>query len=95
MARARNTDPQTSHDAAKSLTDVTAIQGYVLRALRRPRTDQELVDAYRAYKNAPPATEDSTIRTRRNELVRRGLVVDTGERRPSRSGRKAIVWAAR
>ena len=34
----------------------------------------------------------STQRPRRVELVRMGLVRDTGEKRKTRSGRSAVVW---
>lgn len=91
MARARNTDPITSHLAAKSVRDVTATQEYVLKALRRARTDVELVEAYNNLKTAPRAS-DSGIRSRRAELVRRGMVIDTGKRVRLDSGRYAIVW---
>lgn len=37
----------------------------------------------------------STQRPRRVDLVSRGLVVDSGRTRLTRSGRKATVWAAR
>jgi hypothetical protein len=89
--RARRTDPTTSHLAAESVDNVTKTQEYVLRCLKRPRNDVELVSAYRAYKTAPMASE-SGIRTRRAELVDRGLVVDTGRRVKLSSGRYAIVW---
>jgi hypothetical protein len=36
----------------------------------------------------------STQRPRRIELVRSGLVVDSGFKRPTRSGRDATVWRA-
>ena len=91
MAKARNTDPITSHLAAESVRDVTATQEYVLKALRRNRTDVELVEAYRSLKTAPRASE-SGIRSRRAELVRKGMVVDTGRRVRLDSGRYAIVW---
>jgi hypothetical protein len=89
--KARRTDPKTSHDAADSVRDVTATQEYVLRALRRPRADVELVEAYRNFKRAPRASE-SGLRTRRSELVRQGLVRDSGRRIVLESGRAAIVW---
>lgn len=94
MARARNTDPITSHLAGASVKDVTKTQEYVLKALRRSRTDVELVEAYNNLKTAPRASE-SGIRSRRAELVRKGLVVDTGKRVRLSSGRYAIVWGAR
>ncbi len=90
-ARARRTDPITSHEAAESVDNITATQSYVLRCLKRPRVDVELVHAYRAYKTAPRASE-SGIRSRRAELVDRGLVIDTGRRVRLDSGRYAIVW---
>ncbi len=93
MPRARNTDPQTSHDAAESVSNLTQTQAYVLKALARPRTDPQLIEAYRKLKRAPLASE-SGIRTRRAELVDRGLVQDTGERNLTPYGRKAIVWSA-
>ena len=36
----------------------------------------------------------SGIRTRRAELARKSLVIDTGDRVVTASGRKAIVWKA-
>lgn len=90
-AKARVTDPVTSHEAAESVDRITETQEFILRALRRPRPDVELVEAYRNYKSAPRASE-SGIRSRRAELVDRGLVVDTGRRVRLDSGRYAIVW---
>jgi hypothetical protein len=91
MARARNTDPKTSHDAAASVDQITKTQEYVLKCLRRPRHDVELVAAYNNLRTAPRASE-SGIRSRRAELVDRGLVIDTGRRVRLESGRYAIVW---
>lgn len=91
MPRARKTDPKTSHDAAESVNEVTRTQEYVLKALRRPRNDAQLIEAYRSYKTAPRASE-SGIRSRRAELVDRGLVVDSGQRVKMDSGRWSIVW---
>ena len=90
-AKARNFDPKTSHDAAASVDNITATQEYVLKALRKPRADVELVEVYRRFKTSPRASE-SGIRSRRAELVDRGLVVDTGKRVRLESGRFAIVW---
>ncbi len=92
MPRARRTDPQTSHDAAASVDNVTITQSYVLQALRKPRTDPELIEAYRNIRKAPPASE-SGIRTRRAELVDKGFVVDSGVRSITPFGRQAIVWS--
>jgi len=89
--RARTMDPETSHEAAESVRNVTTTHEYVLRALRRPRTDPELLEAYRQFKRAPRASE-SGIRSRRAELVRAGLVRDSKRRVRLESGRRAIVW---
>jgi len=91
MAKARNTDPQTSHEAADSVKDITATQEYVLKALRKPRNDSELVEAFRSLRTAPRASE-SGIRSRRSELVNLGLVVDSGRRIKTPAGRNSIVW---
>ena len=91
MAYARKTDPQTSHSAAKSVKDVTTTQAFILKALKRPATDVDLVERYNNLKNAPRASE-SGIRSRRAELVALGKVVDTGKRVKLESGRHAIVW---
>lgn len=47
--------------------------------------DEELVAAMGGMKG-------STVRTRRSELTDDGLVRDSGNRRPTSSGRLAIVW---
>lgn len=91
MPKARNTDPQTSHEAAESVKNINATQQAILNALVRPRTDVELVEVYRKIKSNPRASE-SGIRSRRAELVAAGLVVDTGSRIKLPSGRRAIVW---
>jgi hypothetical protein len=92
MAKARRTDPATSHEAAESVKEVTKTQQFILKALRKPLTDVALVAVYRSYKHAPLASE-SGIRSRRAELVAAGLVVDTGDRQKLASGRRAIVWS--
>ena len=98
-AHARRTDPQTSHDAARSLPSekIRKSQEAVLRFMREsgPMTDETLVDDYPiwARRGDRPKQSSSGLRTRRNELVRRKLVVDTGRTEVLSSGRKAIVWA--
>jgi hypothetical protein len=92
MAQARYSDPETSHQAAESVSNITETQANILKALIRPRTDVDLIEAYRNLKTAPRASE-SGIRSRRAELVAAGLVIDTGDRVKLPSGRSAIVWA--
>lgn len=100
--QARTTDPETSHAAAASLSveTVRRSQDAVLRlieaSMQRGMTDAELEEAYPTFhRHTPlefPKQSPSGLRTRRHELVERGLVMDSGERRALPSGRTAIVW---
>lgn len=94
MPQARTTDPQTSHEAARSVDNVTATQIAIIGLLTGGLTDTDLVDLYRRNMRhgLVPLASESGIRTRRAELVARGLVQDTGERIRLASGRSAIVW---
>jgi hypothetical protein len=96
MATARMTDPTTSWEAAGSVRNITETQVNILLCLAVPRTDDELVDTFdlMAGSNGWKLASASGIRSRRAELVDRGLVKDTGERRKTWSGRNAIVWQA-
>lgn len=91
MAYARNSDPQTSHEAAASVEGITETKQYILEALREPRNDHDLIQTFRSMLSAPPAT-DQSIRSRRAELVEDGLVEDSGQRAQMPSGRYSIVW---
>lgn len=66
-AVARLTDPSTSHEAARALGDLTAIQRNVLAIFLDcgPMTDEALVDRYR---DRHGRIASSTVRTRRREL---------------------------
>lgn len=98
-AMTRPTDPETSHEAAESVIDK---QRYTQRAVWTvlnaigPSTDTELIDryTYATQRHLVPRQSASGIRTRRAELVAKGLVVDTGQRHVLRSGRRSVVWAA-
>lgn len=92
MPFARKTDPTTSHEAAAQVDNLTATKQAILKALNHPRTDVDLISAYKSLYGAPVASE-SGIRSRRAELVAAGLVQDTGARVKLASGRNAIVWA--
>lgn len=91
-AIARRTDPDTSHEAARTVDSLRAKQRYVLATLRHygPATFDDLIADYRAH--GFPRQSDSGIRTRVSELREAGFVEDTGERRTLPSGRRAIVW---
>jgi len=92
-AVARRTDPATSWAAARSLSEDTLrdSQREVLRIVRRfgPLTDDGIFGWF-----ADGTISPSGARTRRAELVAKGLVYDTGRRERLPSGRHSIVWAA-
>lgn len=96
VPRARRSDPGTSHQAAASVRQLTAKQRAVRTVLRRygSLTDEQIREKYdyEVRMAGLPVQSESGLRTRRAELVRRGDVVDTGDRRVMSTGRKAIVW---
>lgn len=99
MPYARLTDPTTSHDAAASVENVTATQKFILTLFSiMPLTDEDLVHIYQqqirmgADERDVPRASESGIRSRRAELVKKGLIVDSGLRQRLTSGRNAIVW---
>ncbi|CAB4152753.1 hypothetical protein UFOVP609_26 [uncultured Caudovirales phage] len=101
MAHARLTDPQTSHEAARSVENITATQTAILKLLAGfPMTDEELVWHYEqnvrmgADARDFPRASASGIRSRRAELVKLGYVFDSGHRTKISSGRNAIIWRA-
>ena len=97
-AHARNSDPATSHEAADSVTDkIRASQEAVRLVLDRfPQglTDTDLIEEYGKLSALGwvPRQSPSGLRTRRSELVRRGTVVDSGNRALLPTGRRAVVW---
>lgn len=94
IARARRTDPGTSHEAAASVRRITETHSRLLALLAEqgPMTDEEISAAW-AGSGLPPASP-SGLRSRRAELVDRGLIVDSGSTRTTASGRRTIVWIA-
>lgn len=93
-AVARATDPETSHEAAASVEDVRESQRMVHQMLDGlgPQTDEVLV-SHAGMIGLP--ISPSGVRSRRAELVRLGLVEDSGKRERLASGRRAIVWQVR
>lgn len=96
MPNARHTDPSTSHEAARSLTAerLTETQRIILELLgNRQATDEEIQQLHYAgaeqgfWNHASP----SGLRSRRAELVARGLVEEKN-RDKTRFGRSTIVW---
>lgn len=100
-ARARKTDPYTSHVAAatvqRNLPTIRAAVLAILEVADEPMTHDELIAAYgRAVMNGKARrTGPSSIRTRCNELERDGdVVVVPGERGRSSAGNPARLYAA-
>lgn len=90
MPHARITDPETSHEAAESVTNITPLKREILQRLMTPMTDAELIRTLKIYSEL--IVTDSGVRSRRSELVQAGLVRDTGARQKLKTGRNAIVW---
>lgn len=93
---ARPTDPETSHDAAESLTHIKAVHRAIVQLLRTaPMTDFELKQIYRMERKAEgwPDIELESVRKRRSDLVSLGMVSSTGARRTDpTTGKTATVW---
>jgi hypothetical protein len=96
MPYARKTDPGTSHAAARSVQNISPTQQGILNLLKDGMNDESLVNVYTGLAKGGyvPAASESGIRSRRAELVKQGLVVDTGERNQMTTGRLATVWKA-
>jgi hypothetical protein len=96
VAPTRRTDPQTSRDAAATV-NITKGQQAVLAEFRlyRTLTDEQLIEALRIRATSCPEARlsDSGARSRRAELVTKGLLIDSGHRGRTQAGRATIVWA--
>lgn len=92
---ARATDPITSHEAAamQTPTKVRAIHTYVLEALNDsgPLTDFDLAEKVSAKAGAK--LKQTSVGVRRGELVKLGLVRDSGRKGLSDTSARAIRWA--
>lgn len=96
MPHARITDPVTSHLAAQSVTNeqVTKTQQAILKILRNePLSDEQIVTRYRAGFVAGEFgfASESGIRTRRAELVSKGLLKSVGITK-TRANRATQLW---
>jgi hypothetical protein len=95
-AYARRSDPETSHEAARSLGEeaLSSTQEIVQDVLRTvgPVCDQDLTKAI--HKRDYPVLAESTYRHRRTDLVEMGLVEWTGEWKTLPNGRRSRIWRA-
>jgi hypothetical protein len=94
-AHARSTDPQTSHEAARTV-NVTRGQKIVLNEfmMYHEMTDEQLIVALQVRQDSCPDAKlsDSGARSRRAELVAIGILKDTGRRAKTNTGRKTTIW---
>ena len=86
---ARKTDPETSKEAAQSV-DVTKLEQIVLDVIKRYPNGCISQDVEFVL----PEYRSSSITPRYNQLIKKGLIVDTGEKRPGFSGRNQRVMRA-
>lgn len=92
-ANARTEDPDTSHAAAQSLAGSPA--GEIERVVY-----EAIFSAGELGMTADDVVEDTglasnTATPRFAPLRRKGLIRDSGRRRPGNSGKKMIIWVAR
>ena len=86
----RRGDPATSRAAAESIlaqlpTLQQAVYAYAYAQGSHGFTDDEMMQHFQSTR--------STYRTRRSELTRAGLIMDTGRTRVLPTRRSAIIWA--
>jgi hypothetical protein len=85
----RNTDPDTSHEAAEKL-NLTQLEDTVLSAIQQFPNGCISDDVLKTL----PAWGIETITPRYAALLRKGHIIDTGERRRAASGRSQRVMKA-
>lgn len=90
FTRYRSSDPDTSRDAAFSI-NINHLQEIVLKAIRSFGDKGCIFDD---IQDMHPNISHSGISTRFSELVRKGLIEDTGIRRVGKHGRKQRVMRA-
>jgi hypothetical protein len=96
MPNARITDPETSHEAAKSVSKLRYMYDTMIIAFETlgPMNDEQLIKLWRVGVNELGwrSASESGIRSRRSELVAQGKLKDSGKRQKMQSGRLSIVW---
>jgi hypothetical protein len=85
----RYTDPETSHEAAGSI-DTTALEHIVYEVIKQFPNGCIGDDVVKML----PQFGIQTISPRYAPLIRKGWVIDTGEKRKARSGRSQRVMKA-
>lgn len=94
-AHARRDDLDTSHEAAASVDpQIRESQQNCLLVFRQhgAMCDEQAFYVYHAFHKDLKPQAPSGLRSRRNELVKLGLIRNTGEKVVLRSGRRSYVW---
>lgn len=93
MPYARRSDPETSHEAASTVKDVSLVKSLILGLLASygELSDEQILTRYKAVEGLPKATEQS-LRSRRAELVKAGLVEHNGNFAITSNGRRTRLW---
>lgn len=100
QAHARTTDPWTSHDAARSISEeeLRESERCVLACFRvnGEMHHEKLVERYREgrFLHGWKPQRESGLRTRTSDMKKAGYIRDTGKVVILDSGRSSIVWAA-
>jgi len=91
-AVARRTDPETSHEAAESVKDISDLQRMIWDyfELWGPHTDEAMYEAM----NCKGWVSPSGFRSRRAELVAKGLLEFSGDYGRTKAGRISRIWRA-
>ena len=101
VAHARINDPETSHEAAASIPDVSQLQQRLMYLFTVAKdagdyslTDEELVAYYSRMRKSVgwSRATDQSIRSRRAELVTKGYVVFNGDYGITVNGRRTRAW---
>lgn len=85
--------------AAQSLAKRSIVMSAVLTIIRNsaPISDEEIAERYEASRwldVSLPDVSESSLRTRRAEAVRQGLVRDSGQRGTTKRGSSCVLWEA-
>jgi hypothetical protein len=94
QAKARRTDPATSHQAAASVKMGDTHNRILTILADGGATDEELYAVWqvKVLDQGWPRVSQSGVRSRRSELVRKGKVVDSGEKGRTVAGRACTIW---
>lgn len=103
-AHARTTDPETSQEAAVSVWEPSTVQQHVLEVMSAYETisgdlngltDDEIFEQYLQHglRHGWVIPTPQSVRSRRKELERHGLIVFTESYGLTDSGRRTRKWA--